>query len=794
MNKRLLLIILSIFLFTRTISPMESVGSRKVEDSIGVQTQGNILGRFSERIDELGLSQESESKEILKKLATLFFYQESLLEVFNAGRLAAMENSDYYFDDLGRFYSIQNELSQSISNLLETLDVREIGLIKDLETKCLFGLLDFDFLKSVSHLQNRFEKDATNFICHTRSLIDLLKSLIEDYRGQQDFTRIRSQLIKALRVFQSSYKTQKIGPSILDYKRGNINHLQERFSKIDRIHSSLKNIFKIPESNICSSCGQHAEKICTRCKQIYYCGTTCQKAHWKRHRRNCKIFKKVNPIFEELDLLIGLKDALLVSFDQSHIDYRLKNKFNILKKFPDFYVKSSFFKNTASLLYKQIMQYLNHDLGIEAGLFKGRSLPTEIYVIHEIYNSKNRNDIELAYKIIEDMKHGIRFEGAGETEGTEIGVFNRLIERKKTSLRMLDQNESRHSLVEFLNLSCLPFEDLVGLGYLDEFEGEEGEDEGEGEDEESIVLIEPFSVGKQFVLPRSVLTPMVVYYEQLIDRARRRLEIAERQKQRDLQLARSKRRRKRVRDTKINDDLISDSSQENESDSPYSPYLLLDEEDERSDSPGLLPDEEEGQEGVRVVRRRRKKKRTIRIDFNSSIARYFFDFINDLYYMTTGDCVYIRKEFDEGQSANGVVSVLYPENKHKFSDLDMDLHRVNPELYRSQDHFHNFSKVVDQYVNLGYGRVVRSFEDLPECCRSESGRELFESSRRFAVVIKGQLCTNTGYFERIRSVKRVDRDDVRSGLHHGYYMYVFSKNRDTQEDVLIHRCFHEEHY
>ena len=46
------------------------------------------------------------------------------------------------------------------------------------------------------------------------------------------------------------------------------------------------------ESKSCASCGQRGSdcrlKKCTACKSVWYCNVTCQKAHRKAHRKECK--------------------------------------------------------------------------------------------------------------------------------------------------------------------------------------------------------------------------------------------------------------------------------------------------------------------------------------------------------------------------------------------------------------------------------------------------------------------------------------------------------------------------
>lgn len=41
--------------------------------------------------------------------------------------------------------------------------------------------------------------------------------------------------------------------------------------------------------NICAHCSKHnCQKKCSRCKKVYYCSEKCQKAHWTKHKTECK--------------------------------------------------------------------------------------------------------------------------------------------------------------------------------------------------------------------------------------------------------------------------------------------------------------------------------------------------------------------------------------------------------------------------------------------------------------------------------------------------------------------------
>ena len=41
----------------------------------------------------------------------------------------------------------------------------------------------------------------------------------------------------------------------------------------------------------CAACGKGDDdglKACTSCKLVKYCNATCQRAHWKAHKKGCK--------------------------------------------------------------------------------------------------------------------------------------------------------------------------------------------------------------------------------------------------------------------------------------------------------------------------------------------------------------------------------------------------------------------------------------------------------------------------------------------------------------------------
>ena len=40
----------------------------------------------------------------------------------------------------------------------------------------------------------------------------------------------------------------------------------------------------------CAACGKAGDnlKTCTSCKQVKYCNVSCQRAHWRKHKKECR--------------------------------------------------------------------------------------------------------------------------------------------------------------------------------------------------------------------------------------------------------------------------------------------------------------------------------------------------------------------------------------------------------------------------------------------------------------------------------------------------------------------------
>ena len=57
-----------------------------------------------------------------------------------------------------------------------------------------------------------------------------------------------------------------------------------------------------PGASTCASCGAPAATCCSVCTVVNYCSKSCQRAHWKQHRRSCA--PKSTPL-AECDLYLG---------------------------------------------------------------------------------------------------------------------------------------------------------------------------------------------------------------------------------------------------------------------------------------------------------------------------------------------------------------------------------------------------------------------------------------------------------------------------------------------------------
>ena len=66
----------------------------------------------------------------------------------------------------------------------------------------------------------------------------------------------------------------------------------EGMSAAEYINQSFNGQSGFRDSEGCSACGEDgAEKKCSSCKSVQYCGQECQKLHWFSHKKVCKKLK-----------------------------------------------------------------------------------------------------------------------------------------------------------------------------------------------------------------------------------------------------------------------------------------------------------------------------------------------------------------------------------------------------------------------------------------------------------------------------------------------------------------------
>lgn len=56
----------------------------------------------------------------------------------------------------------------------------------------------------------------------------------------------------------------------------------------------------IGKMNLCNKCAEVSKLRCSKCKNVKYCSTECQKADWKNHKKKCTLIVK--------DLNIGIEN------------------------------------------------------------------------------------------------------------------------------------------------------------------------------------------------------------------------------------------------------------------------------------------------------------------------------------------------------------------------------------------------------------------------------------------------------------------------------------------------------
>lgn len=121
-----------------------------------------------------------------------------------------------------------------------------------------------------------------------------LNYLWDHCEGNQDKFSLQVKKLKA----EQSQLLKEVNRTISKINRGEI--LSPRDIMQDLVKGSEKLVTKL--SKHCSFCQKRAMenetekatlKICSRCKDAFYCNETCQKAHWPEHKKVCHVPKKL---------------------------------------------------------------------------------------------------------------------------------------------------------------------------------------------------------------------------------------------------------------------------------------------------------------------------------------------------------------------------------------------------------------------------------------------------------------------------------------------------------------------
>ena len=103
-----------------------------------------------------------------------------------------------------------------------------------------------------------------------------------------------------LHMHIASVFTRSVNSAISDVVP--INSCVEHFSNNDSktftlmvVLSSYLKEFLQPKIILCNSCDLQGSLRCSRCREVYYCSTQCQKSDWKNHKHYCSITSQADP-------------------------------------------------------------------------------------------------------------------------------------------------------------------------------------------------------------------------------------------------------------------------------------------------------------------------------------------------------------------------------------------------------------------------------------------------------------------------------------------------------------------
>ena len=153
-----------------------------------------------------------------------------------------------------------------------------------------------DLAKSMSQCQEFYSKESSEWadsILKTRNVYTLHVPTtgIRNPDGKlqvtpQMFYHGRETLDRTLKNLDNHAHVARMAAAVLPESTDETIHLSAS-SEVEKPSTPCKKKGKIPRS--CNQCGSSPEKLltCKACRSVAYCSTTCQRAHWKVHKKNC---------------------------------------------------------------------------------------------------------------------------------------------------------------------------------------------------------------------------------------------------------------------------------------------------------------------------------------------------------------------------------------------------------------------------------------------------------------------------------------------------------------------------
>jgi hypothetical protein len=231
----------------------------------------------------------------------------------------------------------------------------------------------------------RCAMDRVNLAIQAWEIIELdLKIFVllhdENYNGAQ------TNMIKVIQqtthdfVNQSDYSRQV--RDALEYEKQNPN---VSMKMIREIHTALFiKAHSEPVSKHCSNCTKPATMKCSQCNLHVYCDAKCQKAHWPKHKKTCRIkdldrvMRRAGAILQNLYLMLCeatfKNEVIKVEDSGRHLTIHTKDtmiKSNKFATFPDHMFKNKKDK-MMFLCASRCSDFVGHFKEIIEMMFKGK--------------------------------------------------------------------------------------------------------------------------------------------------------------------------------------------------------------------------------------------------------------------------------------------------------------------------------------------------------------------------------------------------------------------------------------